>query len=217
VALQAGTVLPTATLAWYQQAAARGEQVLHIDPGASLIVATVRRGGPLARLGHDHVVASHAVEGLAAVGMQRADFGFRLDSLAVDEGPLRAEAKLDTQPSPEAIAGTRVNMLGRVLDAQRYPVVLLQVLGQSGGGPSTVRPVSLPVSLPMTLQVSLHGVTRGMPVTVRIERAGATLSASGTLPLRQSDFGITPMSVLGGAMTVADTIELRYRIVARPL
>jgi len=33
--------------------------------------------------------------------------------------------------------------------------------------------------------------------------------------LRQSDFGITPMSIMGGAMRVEDAMELRYRISAK--
>ena len=100
-------------------------------------------------------------------------------------------------------------MLGRVLEAERYPAVLLQVLAapQGRSAPSTERDV--------TLQLTLHGVTRAMPARVLIEQLGGVMTASGSLQLRQSDFGITPMSVMGGAMTVADTLELRYRIVAR--
>jgi polyisoprenoid-binding protein YceI len=52
-------------------------------------------------------------------------------------------------------------------------------------------------------------------VPARIESCADSVSASGVMQLRQSDFGITPMSVMGGAMTVLDTLELRFRIVAR--
>ncbi|MDB5755097.1 MAG: hypothetical protein JWR56_1525 [Massilia sp.] len=187
---------------WYRAAAAAGAKVLAIDPAQSLIAVTVRRGGPLARLGHDHVVASRAVTGFAAPAQGRADFSFRLDQMTVDEPALRLEAGLDTQPSSEAIAGTRTNMLGRVLEADRFPLVALHARQAPGG--------------PLLLSITLHGTTRTMTVPARVEAAADGVTASGTLQLRQSDFGITPMSVMGGAMTVLDPLELRFRIVARP-
>jgi len=189
---------------WYRQMAAAGNAVLVIDPAQSLIAVTVRRGGALAHLGHDHVVASRGVTGFVAPGTGRADFSFRLDQMTVDEPDLRREAALDTQPSDAAIAGTRTNML-RVLEAERFALVTLHAEGLAAEGQA------------MRLTVTLHGVTRTVPAPTRIERSadGAGISASGTLQLRQSDFGITPMSVMGGAMTVLDTMELRFRIVAR--
>jgi hypothetical protein len=61
----------------------------------------------------------------------------------------------------------------------------------------------------------MHGVTRSFTVPTIIEDKPGELVASGQLVLKQSEFGITPMSVLGGAMVVQDPMELRFRIVAR--
>lgn len=186
---------------WYQKAALAGQKVYRIDAAQSLITVTVRRGGALARLGHDHVVASRTLEGFVAPDAGRADFHFRLDQMTVDEPALRSAAGLDTQPSADAIAGTRTNMLTRVLEAERYPLVLLHVERSDAGG--TLR-----------LGVTLHGVTRSFDVPVKIERTTNTLAASGMLRLLQTEFGITPMSIMGGAMTVQDPMELQFRIVA---
>lgn len=188
---------------WYRQAEAAGSKVLVIDPAQSLIAVTVRRGGPLARLGHDHVVASRSVTGFAAPAEGRADFSFRLDQMSVDEPALRHAANLDTQPSDAAIAGTRANMLTRVLEAERFPLVTLhaQQLGTAGQA--------------FRLAITLHGVTREVIASARIDSGTEGLAASGTLTLSQTDFGITPMSIMGGAMTVLDPMELRFRIVAR--
>ena len=191
-------------VSWYRQAAAAGTKVMVIDAAQSLVTVTVRRGGPLARFGHDHVVASRTIEGFVAPAAGRADFHFRLDQMTVDEAALRQAQHLDTQPSPEAIAGTRTNMLTRVLEAGRYPLVILQAR----------RPAGDP-ALPLQLSVTLHGATRTVAAPTRIATTRAGLEATGTLQLRQTDFGIVPMSVMGGAMTVQDTLELRYRIVAR--
>ena len=190
---------------WYRQAAASGTNVLVIDPAQSLVTVTVRRGGALARFGHDHVVASRGVTGFAAPSAGRADFHFRLDQMTVDEADLRRAAGLDTEPSADAIAGTRANMLTKVLEAERFPLVIL----------SARQPAGQVSGQPLQLSITLHGVTRTVAAPSRIDTTPQGLVATGTLQLRQSDFGITPMSVMGGAMTVQDTMELRYRIVAR--
>jgi hypothetical protein len=187
---------------WYRQAEAAGSKVLVIDPAQSLIAVTVRRGGPLARLGHDHVVASRGVSGFAAPAEGRADFSFRLDQMSVDEPALRHEANLETQPSAEAIAGTRANMLARVLEAERFPVVTLHAQQIKGGQA-------------FRLAITLHGVTREVLAPARIGSGAEGVTATGTLTLSQTDFGVTPMSIMGGAMTVLDPMELRFRIVAR--
>src|ERR1700682_3891510 len=49
--------------AYYREAIARGSAVYRVDPARSLAVIEVRRGGALARLGHDHVVSSRDISG----------------------------------------------------------------------------------------------------------------------------------------------------------
>ncbi len=188
--------------AWYQKASKAGTKVYAIDAKQSLITITVRRGGALARLGHDHVVASRTIEGFVAPDAGRADFHFRLDQMTVDEPALRAQAGLDTQPSAEAIAGTRANMLTRVLEADRFPLVLLHA--ERTGAVGMLR-----------LTVTLHGVAHSVDVPTKIDIDKQSITASGELRLLQTTFGITPMSVMGGAMTVQDPMELRFTIVAR--
>ena len=185
----------------YRTAAASGTAVYAIDPGASLVAVTVRRGGLMARLGHDHVVASHTLTGYAAPGMGRADVSFRLDQLTVDEPQLLRDAGIGTSPSPEAVEGTRKNMLGPVLDAERYPVVTLHA--------------ELPADGRLRVDVTLHGTTRRLelPAAVRVDAAQVT--ASGTARLKQTDFGITPFAVGAGLLAVQDEIAVSFNIVAR--
>ncbi|MET3134176.1 hypothetical protein AAKU55_004471 [Oxalobacteraceae bacterium GrIS 1.11] len=190
--------------AHYRALAAHGQEVLRIDPQASLIAITVRRSGTLARLGHDHLIASRNVEGWVAPGEGRADVHFRLDQLSVDEAGLRDAAGLDHQPSSEAIEGTRSNMLNRVLEAARFPHVLMHVTRAAPGAP-------------LSLSITLHGVTRTLPAPATIARDAARhLVVSGTLSFNQSDFGLVPFAVLGGAIAVQDRLEMRFRIVAVP-
>jgi len=173
---------------------------LQIDSAASLIAVTVRRGGVLARLGHDHVVAARTITGTVTPAEQRAQFQFRLDQLTVDEPALRAIAGLDKQPSQDAIDGTRTNMLTRVLDADRYPLVQVRV---TGAGPL------------LRAAITLHGVTRDYDIPVAIDKRDGSLTVTGTVNLKQTDFGLVPFSVMGGAMAVQDQLELRFTLVAR--
>lgn len=186
----------------YRQAEAQGRRVLRIDPAASLVAIEVRRGGPLAGLGHDHVVASRDLRGYVDAEAGRADLYVPLQRLTVDEPGLRAEAKLDTQPSPDAIEGTRRNMLEKVLDAGRYPFALIRAAR------ATDDPAKLDVAL------TLHGTTRRFDIPLQMETLPDGLAVSGRLTFQQTDFGLTPYSVLGGALRVEDRLELRFRIVA---
>jgi hypothetical protein len=192
---------PTAALDWYRSAATSGIAVYAVDPGVSVVAVTVRRAGPMGRLGHDHVVASHTLAGFVAPGAGRADLSFRVDQMSVDEPQLLRAAGIATQPSPQAVEGTRKNMLGPVLEAQRHPVVTLHAQGQADSR--------------LRVAVTLHGATRWLesPATVQVD--AAQVSARGTARLKQTDFGITPFSVGGGLLSVHDGLGVRYHIVAR--
>lgn len=174
-----------------------------IAAGDSLITITVRRGGPLARMGHDHVVAARQIEGFVDMEQGRTELRFRLDQLTVDEAVLRKEAGLETQPSADAIDGTRRNMFSKVLRADSYPWVLVKAAFE-GNSRNMLR-----------AEITLHGVTREYKVPLQLREDGATVLASGTFTVRQTDFGITPFAVFGGALAVKDELELRFAISAR--
>ena len=188
--------------AYYQRLAAQGKPVLYVDPARSLVVIEVRRGGSLAQFGHDHVVASRDVAGYIAPEEGRADLYVPLDALVVDEPALRAEAGFDTQPSPADIAGTRNNMLEKVLDTARYPYALIAVNDSVLGGSAQQFRVA----------VTLHGTTRSVDAAARLEKAADEAVVTGTMAIDQSRFGIAPFSVLGGAIAVQDRVNIRFRI-----
>ncbi|MGH8802033.1 MAG: YceI family protein [Casimicrobiaceae bacterium] len=189
-------------VAYYQQAAGRGDPVFRIDPERSLVTIEVRRGGSLAHLGHDHVVASHDVQGFVAPKDGRADLYVRLDRLVVDEPALRTQAGFDTQPSEADIAGTRENMLGKVLRTGEHRFAVISIAGMDS-------------SENLKIAITLNGVTRITQVPVKIETSLDELSVTGQLPLDQTDFDITPFAILGGAIQVQNRVYVRFGIVAR--
>lgn len=190
---------------FYTQALAQGEAVYRLEPERSEIVVRVYRGGSLGRFGHDHVVASRDVRGfvlLARRGVDaRADLYLPLDSLNVDEPARRAKAGFDTQPTQSDIDGTRRNMMDKVLEAQRYPFVTLHLTPAQGEPPQ----------MKLNAALTMHGTTRTFPVEVEIDTASAgTLEARGRFTINQTDFGMTPYALFGGALRVEDKLDVDF-------
>lgn len=203
IALQSEAVLlPGFPLRQYEQMAEHDVPVFRVDGQNSRVLILVHRAGTLARLGHDHALVAHDVRGYIAPRDARADLYVRLDALAVDEPDARKEAAFDTQPSAEDISGTRYNMLHKVLDAARHPFVRVMVAGMDANGAPKV-------------DVDVNGVVRTVPVTLKHRENAQRFSAMGEFAIRQSDFGIEPLSILGGALQVADQVEVRFAIEAR--
>lgn len=190
---------------YYRQAAARGTQVFRVDPATSVVVIEVYRGGSLARLGHDHVVASHDVRGYIAPNEGRADLYLPLDRLVVDEPELRKEAGFDTRPTDEDIAGTRRNMMN-ALEVSTFPFALVRIAGGEGGSGEA-----------MGVTVVVHGIEHTVRAPIQFNGSSGALAASGRIALKQTDFGMTPLSVLGGAIQVKDEVSVRYVIRAAVL
>lgn len=193
--------------AYYRQAAVQGKPVYRVDPASSIVVIEVRRSGSLARLGHDHVVASHDVGGYVVPADGRADLYVPLVKLVVDEAKLRAEAGFETQPSESDIEGTRANMLTSVLEAERFPFALIRVSGTDVSKGSAHMKVS----------ITLHGTTRTPEVPAQIETAENQLVVTSRFSFDQTDFGMTPFTILGGAIAVRNQVDLHFRIRATRL
>jgi hypothetical protein len=194
----------------YLQGEAQRKNILRVDSAKSLVVFEVRRDGPFAKLGHDHVVASHDVKGFVAPDENRADLLVRMDQLVVDEAPLRAQAGFDTQPTADDIAGTRRNMLAHVLEAERYPYAVIRIERKDADSKGAKQSGETMLDVAITL----HGTTKNFDVPAMVETTANGIIVSGNMHFNQTDFGITPYSILNGAIRVADRLDMRFRIVA---
>jgi hypothetical protein len=188
-----------------------GTQVLQVDPVQTVVTVIVRRAGPLARLGHDHVITSADEAGTVWMGSTPADSAFELalpvGRFDVDLPEARAAAGPEfAAPVPaDAREGTRQNMLrSAVLDGEHFPFITLRTSAASGVWPQPV----------VRIAVTLKGIEREQDILVSVERTATSVVARGELRLNQTDFGMTPFSVAGGAIQVADTLEIRFEIAA---
>jgi len=157
-------------------------------------------------------VASRDIRGFvllsADVQQGRADLYVPLDTMTVDEPALRAQADFQTQPSLVDIENTRRNMLDKTLESTRYPFAVLHL---------TPRPGQLLPNISVNADITLRGNTRTQVVPVDIEASAGLLRISGQFGLHQSEYGIAPYSVLGGALQVQDRIDIRFELYATRL
>jgi polyisoprenoid-binding protein YceI len=63
--------------------------------------------------------------------------------------------------------------------------------------------------------LTFHGVTHRESIITRVALMNAMLRASGEFSLNQSNYGIKPVSVAGGALKLKDELKLSFEIVAR--
>lgn len=178
--------------------------LLAVDGAHSLVTFRVTRAGPLARLGHDHVLACRCLSGSVSLASGEALLILPLDALTVDEPDLRRAAGLDPEVDEEAVAGTRRNLQTKVLDTAHYPEALIRIRRE---GPARLQ-----------VRMTVRGQDHAQAVPARVEPLpGGGLRVVGAFTVRQSDFGMTPFSVLGGALQVADAVDVRFDVTALPM
>ena len=185
-----------------------------IDAGSSELRILVYRAGPLARLGHNHVMVNRALRGAVNV-TERGTASFSLDvpvaAFAVDELAARQEEGADFggEIPEDAKSGTLHNMLSAaVLDAAEFPLISVKGTASADAQASGTR------RLVATVAFSVAGHESTIDVPFVLESDSSRLSASGSLELRQSALGLTPYSLMLGALQVQDAITIKFRLVA---
>jgi polyisoprenoid-binding protein YceI len=204
-----GSSAPSGTL---NTRPASGSVHYTVDAAHSEVEFLVYKAGAFAAFAHDHTVEARAFTGdvYLAPAFKDSIFSVKLPvkKFEVDRPEARATAGADfaSKPSPGDIQGTTEHMLGKdSLDAGRYPDVTIQSVSLSGEE----------AKAEMTVRITLHGTARDLKVPVVVSQDGDELSAGGDFELRQTEFGLTPFSAAGGALQVADTLKVHFKILAR--
>jgi hypothetical protein len=181
-----------------------------IDTGSSELRLLVYRAGPLSSLGHNHVMVSRAVSGSVQLADSLPASSFSLTvpatSFVVDDAQSRREEGGDFpgEIPDDAKSGTRDNMLSpAVLDAAKFPLITVKGAALSGAQGM--------LTAALTIEVAGHVSTVAAPFTLQGDSHG--LTASGSLELRQTAIGLTPFSVLLGALQVQDAMRVKFKIV----
>jgi len=203
---------PAAQPATEQMEIPAGAHEYKVVAEESLLQLFVYRGGSMARLGHNHVIASHSLAGSVYAGDEltqaRFDITFPVNELTVDEPALREQAGADFPPGvpQNARDGTRTNMLSEaLLDGAKYPAIRLRATEVVAAGDY------FDVDVEIALKDQVHHVR----VPIRVQRKDGGIAASGEFPLKQSELGLKPFSAALGALLVVDEMRVRFDVSAR--
>jgi polyisoprenoid-binding protein YceI len=166
-------------------------QTVTVDPGRSSLSIHVEKTGLFSAFAHNHTIQAPIASGQLDPEKRLVTLSFNAkDTKVVDEGVKASElADIDQTMKSD-----------KVLDVQRFPeirFVSTRITPQDGG------------RYQVRGDLTLHGVTKAvdLPVTFAHDRY------SGSVKLKQTDFGIAPVSIAGGTVKVKDVIEIVFDIV----
>ncbi len=201
---------PPPLTAPYAAQARAGKSVYRLDNAKSKVWILVDKAGPLASFGHRHVIKVGHLLGFATVvsgDATHADVRFPVASLEVDRPKAMLRFGIDEKPSAADIKGTRNHMLGKsVLDADRYPWVSLKLsIAQTRAGSEPIKAI-----------IQLHGQQKTLSLNTTLAHPAQAWTVTGGFSIKQTEFGITPYSVMLGALRVKDKIKIRYDLVFVP-
>ena len=174
-----------------------------LDATRSSLTVRTGRGGLFSFAGHEHVIAASQIQGeiLAdAASLQASSV-----SLTIDAASLRVQG--EGEPT-EDVPKVQARMTSpELLDVARFPDIVFRSQAVSGKAAGESH-----FDLLVSGDLSLHGVTRRLTFQVHVEVSGDTLTATGRGTLRQSAFGLVPVSV-AGVVKVKDEVVVEYKLV----
>jgi polyisoprenoid-binding protein YceI len=182
--------------------AAEGRRFV-LDVSRSSLTVRTGRGGLFSFAGHEHVIVASGIRG--EILADATSLASSSVSVTVDAASLRVQA--EGEPA-EDVPKVQARMAGpELLDVTRFPEIVFRSTGVSGKSAGAGS-----FDLLVSGDVSLHGATRQRAFQVHVEVSGDTLTATGRCTLRQSTFGLEPISV-AGVVKVKDDVVVDYKFV----
>lgn len=183
--------------------AALPAEVLQIQ-GTSRVLIRVGKAGAFGFAGHAHEVEAPVT---GKITLDRSDATRSEVLLEFDTASLRVTGK--GEPAQDVPEVQRVMLSDRVLDATRYPKIVFRSRRITGAGS---RGGSFTVSV--AGELTLHGVSKALIIPVRVTLREGAVTAEGTAALKQTDFGIQPVTAAGGTVRVKDVLEITFTLQA---
>ncbi len=185
---------------------AHAQSIYEFDATKSRLEMDVYKEGFFQAFGHDHLMAARDFSGRVL---------FDADKIGNSSVTLRVAARSIMVADPgesEKDRGTvQATMLGnKVLDAARFPEIVF-----TSTGVTKVETQAEGSSITLAGILQLHGIEKSMSLPAMVRVSGDELIAKGEVFLRQTDYGITPVKIGGGAVKVKDRLRIRFEIHAR--
>ena len=203
-----GATLAVGLLAQAAARAGHSPTVLEISASDSQVVILVGKAGMLSFAGHAHEIVAPAVHG--RVTFDPMDWTRASVSLEFDAAALRVTGKGESASDVPAVQQAMLG--GQVLDVTRFPKIAFQSRHVSVALHGTSA-----ADVAIDGDMTLHGTSR--PMTIR---ASATLDAAGhvtargSFTLKQTDFGMVPVTAAGGTIRVKDELDIQFVLKASP-
>ncbi len=164
-----------------------------IDTGRSTITIHVGKTGLFSAAAHDHTVDAPIASGsLRESGPPHIEFTVQAAKMIV-----RPDPKLDAKTQ----ATIQTHMEDMVLEPKKFPEIAFRS--------SRIEKIA-DGQWKVDGDLALHGVTRAVSLMVR--QSGESYSTRTVI--KQSDFGITPISIGGGMIKVKNEVEIDSQIFA---
>ena len=168
-------------------------QARPLDTARSSITIRVGRTGMFSFAGDNHLVRAPLASGSVNEAGKHIEFKVQSKSLRVEDPGTAADKKAQIQE----------RMLGPdVLDSEHFPVIQFRSTSISGA----------PADLRVAGDLTLRGQTR--PIEAKVQEI-AKRHWRGAATLKQSAFGIKPISIAGGTVKVKDELKLEFEIFAK--
>jgi polyisoprenoid-binding protein YceI len=185
-----------------QPGASQQKAAFQLDPSRSRFEVRVSSGGLLRAFGHDHTIKVKDFSGTVEI-----------ETSALDRSSLQLRVKANSlsligaevsEKDRKEIEGT---MRNQVLEVDRFPEIVFKSTRV------TTRKISEgEYEAKMEGDLQLHGVTRHETIPARLKINENELSAKGEFSLKQSDYGIKPVSAGGGTVKVKNEVKFSFDI-----
>jgi len=177
-----------------------------IDPAESSAVVTVGKAGLFSfAAGHTHEVVS-SLKG--TVELDASDPTQSSIHMEIDAGALQVSSK--NEPPDDVPQVQKAMLSDKVLDVEHYPTIVFQ-----SGHVTVTKSAGQTWELAVSGEFTLHGTTKPLTFPASAELTTDRLTAHGQFQIKQSDYGIKPVSV-AGVVKVKDELGISYTVVAHP-
>lgn len=169
-------------------------QSISIDTQRSTIIVYVGKAGLLSAAGHDHTINAPISSGtIQEATAPHVDFTVETSKMTV-----RRDPKVDEQTQ----AQIQKDMEEMTLEIKKFPEIVFKSSRVEQVGDAQWKVAG---------DLSLHGVTK--TVNLMVKKTGESYTAHTVL--KQTDFGIKPITVGGGMIKVKNEIDLDFQIFPR--
>ncbi len=166
-------------------------QPADVDTARSSIKVKVQKTGLFSAFAHNHTIESPLASGRLDTEKRTALLTFNAKEMKVLDEGVKGSERADIDQTMKS---------DKVLDVNRFPEIrfVSTSITPQNAGRYQVRG-----------DLTLHGTTRPVEFPISFSRD----RYSGSVNLKQTDFGIAPVSIAGGAVKVKDVIEVVFEIV----